>query len=353
MVVNAFLINGSPSAFQNTTESFYNVLNGGNTKENELQYDFTLTDLSGHQIDYIVIESLLFDQNQTFGESTNYSLTLSKDSSTLNTYSGTIVSNKTSKTPFGVKFQNTDIKTESNNVKLTLVVKNTSNTDSYYGLYKIIVVLKDVLEEIHYTFSGPLNSRIAQSIIISSVVVCKGAHPVTFSKDPISEFNNSEDIVEGKIYYRKNGIFIDGYQYSTNTTASNTKKGVVKLQDSFNRTSDGALIAPNEVGVAASPQLVYEALSAASGGSTTPATPDVYGVVKLQHDFQIGEDGGIIAPNEAGIAASPVLVYNTLASAKNYVDEQTNFSDDFIRKDDSKLYIKWLTITKNGDLLTY
>jgi hypothetical protein len=48
-----------------------------------------------------------------------------------------------------------------------------------------------------------------------------------------------------------------------------------------------------------------------------------------------------------------VLVYNTLASAKNYVDEQTNFSDDFIRKDDSKLYIKWLTITKNGDLLTY
>jgi hypothetical protein len=46
-------------------------------------------------------------------------------------------------------------------------------------------------------------------------------------------------------------------------------------------------------------------------------------------------------------------VFNTLATVKNYVDEQTDFSDDFIKKDDKKIYIRWVTIDENGGINTY
>ena len=82
-------------------------------------------------------------------------------------------------------------------------------------------------------------------------------------------------------------------------------------------------------------------------------------------DEETGESG-IIAPNESGVAASTLLVYNTINTLKTYTDklvegiptpsieleddtieqikEDYIFSDDFERDADNKIYIKWLEI---------
>ena len=348
MAVTSFTINGTPASFQNTPESFYDVLNGGNIVDNILEYNITLSGLTGHVINSITIQSLLFNSDYSFGESANYKLELKKNSTLLSSYSGTIVSNVSSKTPFGVKFTTTSSEAESASTKLTLTVSSTVKDPSYYGLYKIIVELKDVLEEIHYTFSGPLTYRSPSSIIINSVSVVKGVQAVTFSRDPIKKFDSALDTVDGKIYFRQDGIFIDGYQFGVNAIASETTKGAVKLQNKFELDENGNIIIPNDVGVAASPQLVMDLQT-----NFPLATKENKGVVTLLDNFDISEDEGIICPEDKGIAASAQLVFNTLATVKNYVDEQTDFSDDFIQKDDKKLYIRWITIDENGGINTY
>lgn len=139
---------------------------------------------------------------------------------------------------------------------------------------------------------------------------------VTFTKNPNIDFDPQVDTEEGKIYFRKNGIFVDGDQYSTKKSATQTSEGTVKLSDS---------------------------------------------------SFEISEDGGIIAPTEEGVAATPQLVYNTLAIAKAYTDNEVAIipkpsieqhdktvnkitkdyiiSDDFTIDENNKIYVNWVEIT--------
>ena len=37
---------------------------------------------------------------------------------------------------------------------------------------------------------------------------------VSFTKNPAGNFNSNNDTLTGRIYFRKDGIFVDGYQYS-------------------------------------------------------------------------------------------------------------------------------------------
>lgn len=139
---------------------------------------------------------------------------------------------------------------------------------------------------------------------------------VTFTKNPNIDFDPQVDTEEGKIYFRKNGIFVDGDQYSTKKSATQTSEGTVKLSDS---------------------------------------------------SFEISEDGSIIAPTEEGVAATPQLVYNTLATFKAYTDNKVAsipkpsieqhdktvnkitkdyiISDDFAIDENNKIYVDWIEIT--------
>ena len=139
---------------------------------------------------------------------------------------------------------------------------------------------------------------------------------VTFTKNPNIDFDPQVDTEEGKIYFRKNGIFVDGDQYSVKKSATQTSEGTVRLSDS---------------------------------------------------SFEIAEDGGIIAPTEEGVAATPQLVYNTLATAKTYTDNKVAsipkpsieqhdktvnkitrdyiISDDFAIDENNKIYVAWVEIT--------
>lgn len=154
--------------------------------------------------------------------------------------------------------------------------------------------------------------------------------PVSFSKDSDNNFNTQQDTVEGRVYFRKDGIYVDGDLYAN-----------------------------------------------VGGTNTGIATTSSYGSVQLADTMETGinqETGQeyIIAPSGQGIAASPTLVLNALATAKNYVDaaiqgipagsggivakiednqgnvtnygNEVIFSNDF-EKTDNRLYIKWLEIS--------
>ena len=79
----------------------------------------------------------------------------------------------------------------------------------------------------------------------------------------------------------------------------------------------------------------------------------LYGHVKLQDTFSKDTSGAIIAPQvTAGVAASPLLVYNAMQEIAKLEDNQGNanklktpftFSNDFSESNE-KIYINWLEI---------
>lgn len=89
------------------------------------------------------------------------------------------------------------------------------------------------------------------------------------------------------------------------------------------------------------------------GTSAGDGVDALYGHVKLQDTFEKDSSGGIVAPQEtAGVAASPVLVYNALQEVAQIEDNQGNinklkapftFSNDFQESSD-KIHINWLEV---------
>lgn len=167
--------------------------------------------------------------------------------------------------------------------------------------------------------------------------------PVSFSKNSEVEYNKDSDKEQGRVYFRKDGIFVDDFKYSVNTPATKDDYGIVKIADELEKNPDGQIIAPANTGVAASTSLVYNLINNISEVVVPSATTEQTGTVILKDSFDIDKDKGIIAPSGTGVAASPQLVYNTMASLKNYYD--TSFSEDFIKKDDNKIYINWLELS--------
>lgn len=328
MVVNSFTVNGTNSSFQNTNSNYYNVLNGGQVQENTLQYTFTLTELQGHVIDYIIIESLLFNSDGTLSTSKNLQVGLSKDGNNYSTYSGTIISSEDSPNPFSIKFTDSTGTTESNQIQLVLTVSG--NESCYYGLKGIIVSLKDVLQDIKYTFSGPLYGRSVNKITSASIVVNKGVESVTFSKDPLNNYDQTRDNVEGRMYLKQNGIFVDGYQYGVNAVATNSQVGIVKLSNSSFDIENDAIVPPSEAGVAATPQLVYNALATAK-----QYVDDSVSIVNIKVDGIQATLDGIDAPLIMGIELDDDSVIS--------MGDTLTFSKDF-KNEDNKLYINWLEL---------
>ena len=360
----SFKVNGSSKSLIKVTGTYgtYDILNGGEVIENELEYTFNINGLSSHVIKNIIIRSLLLDSNGGLSQSRKIGLQLNQFpfSGTFNVSDGakTIIN-----TPFSINEEQIQ-----NQYSFSLKVTTTDSNSFYYGLAGFIIELSDIPYQINFTFSGPNTYRSASKIDVAPLVIKLGSQPISFSKDPTKDFDISTQNVEGRAYFAKDGIYVDGYQYSVNQTASNLKKGIVQLQDSFVIDENDAIIAPSGVGVAATPLMVYDTIQHTTD-YVQPASTEQAGKVIIQHTFEIDpNDGGIIAPVGEGVAASPQLVYNTLATAKAYVDEQINnipvigvyiednngneekidnklvFSNDLV-KTNNKIYINWLEIS--------
>lgn len=315
--LNSFRKNGSASSFNNASQNSYNILNCGETLDTVMEFTFTITGLKDN-----IITSIKFDS--IFSSGGNFTFDLSKDNNNYSSVNKTI-----NTTSFNVEFNSNLGEEENNSTTFVYQVTNRGNSECEYGLQGFIISTQ--LQDNKVSFSGPLTGRTANNIDCSVLTLNKGSEPVTFSKNPTRNFDSNVDNVQGQAYFRQNGIFVDGYQYGVNA----------------------------------------------------PATTDVSGIVKLSNSsFEVGENNTIIPPNEPGIAATPQLVYNTLATAKQYVDDEVGivsnrvsgietwlegveapiiiniedqnndigslgdtltFSNDFEQLD-NKLYIKWLEL---------
>lgn len=362
--LQSFKVNGSNKSLVKVTGTYgtHDILNGGEVVENELEYTFNINGLNGHNIKNIIIQSLLLDSNGELSSSRQIGLLLNSL-----VFNGTFNTSDSAKTIISTSFTINE-EQSANQYTFVLKVTTTDSNSFYYGLAGFIIELGDIPYQINFTFSGPNTYRSANKINVAPLVIALGSQPISFSKDPTKDFDISTQNIEGRAYFTKDGIYVDGYQYSVNTPANLQKQGVVKLQDQFEVDQNNTIIPPSESGVAASPTMLYNVVQNVTD-YVKSATTTKAGKVTIQHTFEIDpNDGGIIAPVGEGIAASPQLVYNTLATAKDYVDDRIDnlpmvgvyiednqgneqkideklvFSNDF-EKTNNKIYINWLEIS--------
>lgn len=385
----SFKINDVSKSFQNSggTYNTPDLLNGGETydesTQNILSYVFRIQGLQDHTVKDIVVQSLLLTNTGELSEGVRFVQNLDGKLIT-----DVINGNSTTKVFGSTKFSlNKQI--EDSQYEFTYEISNIESKSCIYCLKSITIELSDIKYKIYISFNGPLSGRSVSKIQTSAILQNLEAVDVTFSKDPTKEFDKESDSVEGRAYFRKDGIYVDGYQYGTNQTATTNKFGLVKLVDQVERDEEGIVVPPSEHGIVPTVDLIYNLVQDIQTGVIAPpiATASylndngelidgTFGIVKLSsNSFDIDEDGGIIPPTETGVAASPQLVYNTLASAINYTDEKLSpiqeflngidapldiriednngeeqslgekliFSNDF-EQIDSKLYINWLEI---------
>lgn len=330
--LSQFQINETNSRFINC-EGTYNtpdILNGGetydeeNSTQNILSYVFKIKGLKEHTIKNVVVKSLLLTSTGELCDSKRFTFKIDNISK-----SDTLQTNIESKKIISTTINYSQL-VEDNNFELKLSVQNNSNKSCYYGLYGITIELQDIDYSVQLTFNGPKSSRTISSIEVSPLLINKGAIDVTFSKDPSLEFN-SNDNIEGRIYFRRYGIYIDNYQYGAVNPASENKQGLVKLsKSSFQTDEDGGIIVPIDSGVAATPQLVFNTLATAK-----EYVDKLISGVQAPIEIETGEIVDII-DEETGEKIGEELV-------KKSLQDGFIFSDDFEEKD-KKLYIKWIEI---------
>ena len=192
----------------------------------------------------------------------------------------------------------------------------------------ITINLEDIPESVVLSFSGPASNRGVGNITIAPLIKIQGTETVTFSKDATVAFDPNVDSVEGRVYFRKDGIYVDNYKYGAVNPATENDLGLVKLFNSFKYDEDG-IVAPTENNSAATPQLVYNAIASLKNyaeelvdGITAPDIFIEAEVTKVNPET--GEE-------ETTVEDVPLL-------------EAVKFSDDFEATDENRIYIKWLEI---------
>lgn len=337
----SFKVNDVSKSFQNSggTYNTPDLLNGGETydesTQNILSYVFRINGLQNHIIKDITIQSLLLTNTGELSNGIRFVQNLDGKLIT-----DVINGNSTTKVFGSTKFSlNKQI--EDSQYEFTYEISNRESKSCIYCLKSITIELSDIKYKVYISFNGPLSGRSISKIQTNCILQSLEAVDVTFSKDPTQEFNKETDSVEGRLYLKKDGIFVDGYQYGVNTPATETKHGTVKLSESsfvpiYEEDREGNQIqvgieAPTDTGVAASPQLVYNALASAISYTDEVIAPILQHVNEVQATLD-----GIEAPLVMNIE-------NNNGNIESLGDTLT-FSNDFEQKD-NKLYIKWLEIS--------
>ena len=326
--LTSFKINDMESNLANVkgTYNTANLLNGGVTYDsklsqfNNLTYTFKINGLEGHTIKNIIVKSLLLTPTGDLHKGTKFNLTLNTVSTTLNLEASDSV-----KTILPTAFSwNQQIEGE---FEIVYKADNITTEECCYCLQSILINLNDINYAIQITFTGPISQRTPSTIKVATLVINKDSTEVSFSKDPINVYNRESDNVEGRLYLKQNGIYVDGYCYGTAAVATTEQSGIVKLsKESFNIAEDGGILIPTESGVAATPQLVYNALTSSINFTDIQVEP-----IK---EFINGIDAPLIVK---------ILDEN---EQKQSLGKELTFSKDF-EYTDNKLYISWLEISNN------
>ena len=327
--VTGFTVNNATSSFQPNIGTYgtSDILNGGELLENELIYSFEIQGLLDHTVSSISVKSLLLDNvGELLTESRNITMSI-KDFG--NIYSGNFTPDENRKTIIDTTFTQV-MPQEENSLIINLHVQTNSINSVYYGLQSLVIDLSDVNYSVQINFSGPTSGRSPGRITAATLLISKGAVPVTFSKDPTTRYDSSVDNVEGRIYMKQDGIYVDGYQYGVVVPATTTQLGLVKLFDNFETDEDGGIVAPDDVtNVAATPKLVYNAIGSILAEITAP-------------DVFIEEE---VIPETNDEEELPEGVEVTPIKQDRQITNKFVFSDEFeARGEENRIHIKWLEI---------
>ena len=324
--LTAFKVNDTNAKLVDNTGTYgtQDVLNGGELVENTLSYSFSVNGLRDHRIGSITISAILLNADGSLATARNIKTQI-KD------YGNAVTQNfavsDAQKVIIPITISN-NVLVENNVFAFEVLISTPGQQSVYYAMTGVTIDLDDVPESVVLSFSGPASNRGVSSITVAPLTKVQGTEAVTFSKDATVVFDANVDNVEGRVYFRKDGIYVDNYKYGAVNPATANQLGLVKLFNTFASDENG-IIAPNGDDLAATPQLVYNAVAS----------------LKNYADELVN---GITAPN-IFIEAEVSKVNPDTGKTETTVEdvpllEAVRFSDDFEATDENRIYIKWLEI---------
>ena len=324
--LTSFKINDSDARLIDNTGTYgtQDVLNGGELVDNTLSYSFSVNGLQDHKIGSITISAILLNADGSLATARNIKTQI-KDFGNAKTQNFAVSDSQKVIIPITIE---NNVLVETNIFIFEVLISTTGQQSVYYAMTGITIDLEDILESVVLSFSGPASNRGVGNITIAPLIKIQGTETVSFSKDATTAFDPNVDSVEGRVYFRKDGIYVDNYKYGAVNPATENDLGLVKLFNSFKSDEEG-IVAPTENNVAATPQLVYNAIASLKNYSEELVdgitAPDIFIEAEVTKvNPETGEE-------ETTVEDVPLL-------------EAVKFSDDFEATDENRIYIKWLEI---------
>ena len=324
--LTSFKINDSDARLVDNTGTYgtQDVLNGGELVDNTLSYSFSVNGLRDHRIGSITISAILLNADGSLATARNIKTQI-KDFG--NTITQNFAVSDAQKVIIPITIEN-NVLIETNIFIFEVLISTTGQQSVYYAMTGITINLEDIPESVVLSFSGPASNRGVGNITIAPLIKIQGTETVSFSKDATVAFDPNVDSVEGRVYFRKDGIYVDNYKYGAVNPATENDLGLVKLFNSFKSDEEG-IVAPTENNVAATPQLVYNAIASLKNYAEELVdgitAPDIFIEAEVT---KVNPETG---KEETTVEDVPLL-------------EAVKFSDDFEATDENRIYIKWLEI---------
>ena len=324
--LTSFKINDSDARLVDNTGTYgtQDVLNGGELVDNTLSYSFSVNGLRDHRIGSITISAILLNADGSLATARNIKTQI-KDFG--NAVTQNFAVSDAQKVIIPITITNS-VLVETNAFTFDVLISTTGQQSVFYAMTGVAINLDDIPESVVLSFSGPASNRSVSSITVAPLIKIQGTEAVSFSKDATVAFDPNVDSVEGRVYFRKDGIYVDNYKYGAVNAATANQLGLVKLFNSFDYDKEG-IIAPTGDDLAATPQLVYNAVASLKNYADDLVNgitaPDIFIEAEVT---KVNPDTG---ETETTVEDVPLL-------------EAVRFSDDFEATEENRIYIKWLEI---------
>ena len=324
--LTAFMVNDTNAKLVDNTGTYgtQDVLNGGELVDNTLTYSFSVNGLRDHKIGSITISAILLNADGSLATARNIKTQI-KDFG--NAVTQNFAVSDAQKVIIPITITNS-VLVETNAFTFDVLISTTGQQSVFYAMTGVTINLDDIPESVVLSFSGPASNRSVSSITVAPLIKIQGTEAVSFSKDATVAFDPNVDSVEGRVYFRKDGIYVDNYKYGAVNAATANQLGLVKLFNSFDYDEEG-ITAPTGDDLAATPQLVYNAVASLKNYADDLVNgitaPDIFIEAEVT---KVNPDTG---ETETTVEDVPLL-------------EAVRFSDDFEATDENRIYIKWLEI---------
>ena len=324
--LTAFMVNDTNAKLVDNTGTYgtQDVLNGGELVDNTLTYSFSVNGLRDHRIGSITISAILLNADGSLSTARNIKTQI-KDFGNAVTQNFAVSDAQKVIIPITITIS---VLVETNAFTFDVLISTTGQQSVFYAMTGVTINLDDIPESVVLSFSGPASNRSVSSITVAPLIKIQGTEAVSFSKDATVAFDPNIDSVEGRVYFRKDGIYVDNYKYGAVNAATANQLGLVKLFNSFDYDEEG-IIAPTGDDLAATPQLVYNAVASLKNYADDLVNgitaPDIFIEAEVT---KVNPDTG---ETETTVEDVPLL-------------EAVRFSDDFEATEENRIYIKWLEI---------